>query len=77
MDVLCEPKSCFLMYLYRALAHTLYSTQYLLTTVQDTVHYAVQQRSVMSVLFDPGKVLTLNVHSDSRWFASDLPACIA
>lgn len=62
----------FLMYLYGALAHTFHSTQYLHATVQDTVHYAVQQQSVTSGLFDPGKVLTLNVHSDSRWFASDL-----
>lgn len=72
LDVLFEPKLCFLMYLHRALAHTLWSTQYLHVTLQDTVHYAVQQRSVMNVLFDPGKVLTLNVHSDSRRFASDL-----
>lgn len=62
----------FLMYLYGSLAHTFHSTQYLHATVQDTVHYAVQQQSVTSVLFDPGKVLTLNVHSDSRWLASDL-----
>lgn len=70
--VLCELKSCVVTTLYEALLYAVWGkTQCFHAIVQDSAHYTPQQQRVF--LIDAGKVLTLNVHSDSRWFASVLP----